>query len=222
MPMRTELSFSKQVALAASFALLAATPVAAQQLPVSIIYQNGYDAGWIEDAGQAEHFQDFMDESYYGAFVIGDDNYSYWYAGFHELETARNAALSWCESENPRNGDPCHVAAFLVPTNIPENFVSNLSEGAVDEYLEYLTYGDYKAFAVSPNGAYAYTWNYETQELADINALDLCEETASDSYGWEIGMSHECYIYSEFIGEFGMLEDTPNTPQSSLQKGDKK
>lgn len=172
--------------------------IAASAQGVEILLQNGYTVDQIHEDGHGEYFEEFIDQKFYGVFTVNEEGYSYWYAGFHDLESARNGALEWCATDVPAGVPSCEVAAYLVPASIGDGFVSGLSEAALEEYIEFLTYGAAKSFAVSPNGAYAYTWDYETQRSADQNALKICNESAEEKSDWEIGQSHDCVLFSGF------------------------
>lgn len=165
--------------------------------PAAIIFQSGYGYGWLAAQEKAEHFADFAEQPFYGAFVANEDGDSYWYSGFHNMETVRTAALAWCEIDRSAGSDPCELIAYLAPQYVDDNFVSGLSNTAIVEYTEYLEYGTSRAFAVSPNGAYAYAWDHVNQQDADEAALEICNDSAQGKSEWELGQSHACVIFQD-------------------------
>ena len=197
-------------------ALIAAKPVLAQEADVIAplpLFQNGWTEATVV-ADQGDNYLDFLDQKFYGAFAMTADGYSYWYAGFHDLESARIATLAWCEDDSPAEGLPCEIAAFLVPAEIPEGFVQGLSATAHEEFKEFMTYGSEKSFAVSANGSYAYTWDYGSSFEADREAIKLCNESAEEKADWVIGQPAGCVLYDfrDVVGGGGSSEQLLQRP----------
>ena len=179
-------------------ASLLAVPAFAQDeevIPPLPLFVNGYTEASMYDGGQGDNYNDFLSQQFYGALAMSKDGYSYWYAGFHDMEAARVAVLAWCEDDSPAEGLPCELAAYLVPAYIPDGFVHGLSASAINEFNEFMTYGSEKSFAVSANGAYSYTWDYGSSFEADREAINLCNESAQGKSDWVIGQSHGCTLY---------------------------
>lgn len=178
----------------------AGTPTLAQDddpNPPAIVFQNGYNFNWLVGQDKTDHFEEFVDQAFYGAFVANDDGDSYWYSGFHNLETARTATLAWCARDKSTGSSDCELIAYLIPKNVGADFVSGLSNTAIEEYNEYLTYGTYRAFALSANGAYAYAWDHLSQSDANAAAIEICDESAESKSEWEIGQSYSCALFNE-------------------------
>ena len=188
-------------------ALVAATPTLAQDaevIPPKPLFQNGWTEATIV-SDQGDNYYDFLDQNFYGAFAMTADGYSYWYAGFHDLESARIATLAWCEDDSPAEGLPCELAAYLIPSEVPDDFVQGLGAAAQEEFKEFMTYGNEKAFALSANGSYAYTWDYGNSFEAGREAIKLCNESAENKADWVIGQSAGCvlYDYRDLVGGGG-------------------
>ena len=199
-------------------ALFVAKPVLAQDDDAYVIapiplFQNGWTESSIA-ASQGDNYSDFLNQKFYGVFAMTSDGYSYWYAGFHDLETARTATLAWCEDDSPAEGLPCEIAAYLVPAETPEGFVQGLSATAIGEFNEFMTYDDEKAFAVSANGSYAYTWEYGSTFEAGREAIKLCNESAENKADWVIGQSAGCVLfdYRDMVGGGGASEQQLQRP----------
>ncbi len=214
--------FSNTIAAGLSVAFVASVGFGqaanAEVISPLALYQNGWNAASVAEKNQDENYADFLSQSFYGAFAMSKDGYSYWYAGFHDLDTARTAVLAWCEDDSPAEGRPCEIAAYLVPSYIPEGFISGLSAPAIGELEEFMGYGGEKSFAISANGAYAYTWDYGTAREADNEAISLCNESAEEKVDWMIGQSAGCILF-DYIGA---TATEPTAGEQLLQRPTKK
>jgi hypothetical protein len=115
----------------------------------------------------------FVGQGYFGAWAMSDDG-GYGYAsGAGSIEGARDIALAQCDSTNPGG---CTIVAELLPTGYfpagPQDFT--LSEAMAREFN---TGGraDFRAMAISEDGAYAVVWGYATQAEADAAAMADCQ-----------------------------------------------
>ncbi len=166
----------------------------------TVIFQNGYSYEWLIDHDKTDHFEEFASQEFYAAFVANEDGDSFWYSGFHNLETARISSLAWCDVDKVDGAEACELVAYLIPTNIGEDFVSGLSKSAIEEYAEFQTYETFRAFALSANGAYAYAWEHASQSNANIGALEVCNESAEDKADWITGQSRDCVLFGVTAG----------------------
>lgn len=123
---------------------------------------------------QAAYDAEFLSGStYFGAFAVAKD-FSYGYAtGINSPQAAREIALAECQ----QFADRCLVYAEIVP----EGFLPlgpgevTMSAEAAGYYLNpNPAWGDFRAMAISEDGAYSVTWNYGTRDQAAAAALADC------------------------------------------------
>ncbi len=205
--------------VAAAMLTASAISVQAQDLePISPIalFHNGWNDTKLRENGQEENYEAFLAQNFYGALAMSKDGYSYWYAGFHDIETARTAVIAWCEDDSPPEGIPCTIAAYLVPSEVPEGFIHGLSATAEVEFDEFMSFGDQKAYAISPNGAYAFTWDYGSKAEAEREAINLCNESAQAKSDWVIGQSASCVLF-DYLSATGQT-----STEQLLQRPNKK
>lgn len=131
--------------------------------------------------GTREVFEEnFMnDTNFFGAFAITKD-FSYGYVtGTNSLEAARDIALAECQKQDPR----CLIYAEIVPQGyvpLEDGQVSLAPEAAGYFNNPEPDWGNYRAMAVSENGAYSVVWNYETPRAASETAMADCTQHMID------------------------------------------
>lgn len=204
-------AFATFTLLTAAILVISASAIRAQSNDSNstVIFQNGYTYDWLIDHDKLDHFEEFATQEFYSAFVANDDGDSFWYSGFHNLETARMSALAWCDVDKVEGAEACELVAYLVPTNIDGDFVSGLSKTAIEEYNEFLTYDSFSAFAISANGSYAYAWEHASQSNANNDALEVCNGSADDKADWETGQSRECVLFGAAGGAADIAKPVP-------------
>lgn len=127
--------------------------------------------------GTREAFEDEFaaGESFFGAFAITKD-FGYGYVtGANSLEGARAIALAECLNQGPQ----CLIYAEILPEGyVPiEPGQVSLAPEAAQYYTDPdPTWGDFRAMAVSEDGAYSVVWNYGSPAEADTAALSDCSE----------------------------------------------
>lgn len=111
--------------------------------------------------------------TYFGAFAITKD-FGYGYVtGANSIEAAREIAVEECLKQGPR----CLIYAEI----IPQGYVG-LEPGQVSLAPEAANYfnnpdpswGNFRAMAVSEDGAYSVVWNYGSPAEASAAALSDC------------------------------------------------
>lgn len=128
----------------------------------------------LPDGTRGAFENDFLPESvYFGAFAITKD-FGYGYVtGANSIEAAREIALEECLKQGPR----CLIYAEI----LPEGYVA-LEPGQVSlapEAANYYTnpdpsWGNFRAMAISEDGAYSVVWNYGSPAEASAAALSDC------------------------------------------------
>lgn len=132
-------------------------------------------------AGTLAAFEDeFLDGSvYFGAFAITKE-FGYGYVtGANSIEAAREIALQECLKQGPR----CLIYAEILPQGyVPlEPGQVSLATEAADYYRNPRPdWGNFRAMAISEDGAYSVVWNYGTLSLAQDAALSDCAGYAID------------------------------------------
>lgn len=117
---------------------------------------------------------DFLDGSvFFGAFAVTKD-YAYGYVtGANSIEAARDIALSECLKHGPR----CLIYAEIVPENfspLQSGQVSLSAEAANFYHNPDPSWDQFRAMAVSEDGAYSVVWNYGSPAEAAQAALSDC------------------------------------------------
>lgn len=120
--------------------------------------------------------QDFSAGSvFFGAFAIGKD-FSYGYVtGANSPEAAREIALEECYVQT----SVCTIYAEIAPQGyqpLQSGQVSLAPEAANYFQNPDPSWGNYRAMAVSEDGAYSVVWNYETPAAAVAAAMADCQE----------------------------------------------
>ncbi|MCF2871839.1 DUF4189 domain-containing protein [Octadecabacter sp. G9-8] len=125
-------------------------------------------------------FQEFQEnfvagQPYFGAFAITKD-FGYGYVtGANSLEAAREIALEECLKQGPR----CLIYAEILPQGyVPlEDGQISLAPEAGNYYNNPdPTWGNYRAMAISEDGAYSVVWNYGSPREASDAALSDCAD----------------------------------------------
>jgi hypothetical protein len=127
--------------------------------------------------GTREAFEDDFatGEPFFGAFAITKD-FGYGYVtGANSLEAAREIAIAECMNQGPR----CLVYAELLPDGYEplESGQVSLAPEAAQYYTDPdPSWGNYRAMAISEDGAYSVVWNYGSPAEAAAAALSDCTE----------------------------------------------
>ncbi len=123
----------------------------------------------------------FLDgHDYFGAFAITKD-FGYGYVtGANSLEAARDIA----EQECLKQGPVCLIYAEILPEGYaqPEDGQVTLAAEAA-EYFNNPdpSWGDFRAMAVSEDGAYSVVWGYASPRAASQAAMDDCTSYIIDN-----------------------------------------
>lgn len=131
--------------------------------------------------GTREVFEgDFQDGSvYFGAFAITKD-FAYGYVtGANSIEAARDIATQECLKHGPR----CLIYAEIMPQGyvpITPGQVSLAPEAGNYYTNPDPTWGNFRAMAVSEDGAYSVVWNYASPREASDAALADCNSYLID------------------------------------------
>lgn len=118
--------------------------------------------------------EEFLPESvYFGAFAI-TKNFSYGYVtGANSIEAARDIAIEECLQQ----GTGCLIFAEIYPQGyepLGDGIVSLAPEAGAYYADPPADWGNFRAMAISEDGAYSIVWNYETPAAAGAAALSDC------------------------------------------------
>ncbi len=147
--------------------------------PAQIVFADGYSAnspemqGWTNDPMDAQLY-------YYGVVAASGLDYGWWADNFHNIEDARAHVLEWCNMDVPESEKPCEIVAEIIPHDSIVDLVEGISADGYLGYTEYLAEGRSKAFAISPNGAWGYAFNYDNPFEATAEAIATCNEYAAN------------------------------------------
>lgn len=125
--------------------------------------------------GTREAFEvDFLDGNvYFGAFAITKD-FGYGYVtGANSIEAAREIAIQECLKQGPT----CLIFAEILPDGyepLEPGQVTLAPEAANYFNNPEPTWGNFRAMAVSEDGAYSVVWNYPSPSEATAAALSDC------------------------------------------------
>lgn len=130
----------------------------------------------LPDGTRQAFEDDFQDGTvFFGAFAITKD-FGYGYVtGANSIEAAREIALEECLKQGPR----CLIYAEILPQGyvpLPPGQVSLAPEAANYYNNPDPTWGNFRAMAVSEDGAYSLVWNYGSPREANAAALADCNE----------------------------------------------
>ena len=118
---------------------------------------------------------EFETGMFFGAFALTKDG-GYGYAtGSNSIEAARDIAMQECLKQ----GDACLIYAELLPQGyVPlTDGQASLSPEAAQFYTQPdPSWGNYRAMAISEDGAYSVVWNHATPADARSAALADCAE----------------------------------------------
>lgn len=154
--------------LAALFAVLCAVPIGAARAQ-SLIDFGLHD---LSDAGLAA-FAAYRLAPAPKAFAVGAEGAWGWVAAVDDLDAARAMALDRCAGHSDIG---CRVVAVQAP-GLPD--ISDLPPPGQRAYEAFLRADGSKAFAVSPDGAWAWVAAAGiTGEVARARALETCAERA--------------------------------------------
>jgi len=111
--------------------------------------------------------------AYFGAFAITKDFGYGFVSGANSLQGARDIALQECLKQGPR----CLIYAEITPIGYDPLLPGQVTMSA--EASEYYTdpdpsWGNYRAMAVSEDGAYSVVWNYGSPREASDAVLADC------------------------------------------------
>ncbi len=146
--------------------------------PAKFVFADGFDEnspemfGWENDPMSGQHF-------FYGAVAASGTDYGWWADNFHSIEAARAHVLEWCNVDVPEGETPCYIVAEIHPDDSFSDLIDGLSADGHLGYEDFLREGNFKAFAISPNGAWGYAYGYETPFEANQEAIATCEEYAA-------------------------------------------
>lgn len=120
--------------------------------------------------------QSFLDENvFFGAFAITKD-FGYGYVtGANSIEAARDIAMQECLKQGPI----CLIYAEILPqgyTPLERGQVSLAPEAADYFNNPDPSWGNFRAMAISEDGAYSIVWNYGSPREATEAALSDCSE----------------------------------------------
>lgn len=114
------------------------------------------------------------DHIFFGAFAITKE-FGYGYVtGANSIEAAREIAIEECLQQ----GTGCLIYAEIYPVGfdaLPDGAISLASEASAYYNDPPTEWGNYRAMAISEDGAYSIVWNYETPARAAAAALADCE-----------------------------------------------
>jgi len=135
--------------------------------------------------GTIDAFEDdFLNGTvYFGAFAITKDFGFGYVTGANSLEGARDIALQECLKQGPR----CLIYAEIVPVGYEPLAPGQVTMTA--EAMEYYTnpdpsWGNFRAMAISEDGAYSLVWNYGSpREAADAALADCSNHVINDLPG---------------------------------------
>ncbi|HCP81505.1 MAG TPA: hypothetical protein DIT67_07875 [Octadecabacter sp.] len=121
------------------------------------------------------------EDLYFGAFAITKD-FGYGYVtGSNSIEAARDVALQECLKHAP----VCMIYAELLPIGyapLLQGQVSLSPEVAHHYNNPDPSWGNYRAIAVSEDGAYSAVWNYGSPREASEVAMSDCEGYRIDEF----------------------------------------
>jgi hypothetical protein len=158
-----------------------------------IVYMPGYNAdsegmkGWDNDPLQAQIY-------FYGAIAVSGSQYGWWADNFHTPEMARAHVLDWCNMDLPDSEPRCEIIAEIHPDDSVVDLIEGLSADGQLGYDEYLRQGTFKAFALSPNGAWGYSYDYPNALEATNGALETCDGYASEETN-PTSVDSTCYVF---------------------------
>ena len=120
------------------------------------------------------------DNTFFGAFAITKDFGYGFVTGTNSLESAHDIALQECY----KHGPVCLIYAEILPQGYAPLEAGQVSLSA--EAANYFNnpepdWGDYRAMAISEDGAYSVVWNYGSpREASDAAMSDCMEFTIND------------------------------------------
>ena len=125
--------------------------------------------------GTGEAFEDgfLVENTFFGAFAITKD-FGYGYVtGSNSIEAAREVAMQECLKQGP----VCMIYAELLPIGyvpLVQGQVSLAPEAANYFNNPDPSWGNYRAMAISEDGAYSVVWNYGSPREASAAAMIDC------------------------------------------------
>ncbi|SMX39784.1 hypothetical protein [Octadecabacter ascidiaceicola] len=113
------------------------------------------------------------EDMYFGAFAITKD-FGYGYVtGSNSIEAARDVAMQECL----KHGPVCMIYAELLPIGyvpLAQGQASLAAEAADHFNNPDASWGNYRAMAISEDGAYSVVWNYASPREASDAAMSDC------------------------------------------------
>jgi hypothetical protein len=125
--------------------------------------------------GTIQAFEDgfLVEDTFFGAFAITKD-FGYGYVtGSNSIEAAREVAIQECLKQ----GQVCMIYAELLPIGyvpLAQGQVSLAPEAANRYHNPDPSWGNYRAMAISEDGAYSVVWNYGSPREASEAAMSDC------------------------------------------------
>ncbi|AKS44789.1 hypothetical protein SAMN05444287_2297 [Octadecabacter temperatus] len=125
--------------------------------------------------GTIQAFEDgfLVEDTFFGAFAITKD-FGYGYVtGSNSIEAAREVAIQECLKQGP----VCMIYAELLPNGyvpLAQGQVALSPEAANHFNNPNPDWGNYRAMAISEDGAYSVVWNYGSPREASEAALSDC------------------------------------------------
>lgn len=122
---------------------------------------------------QAYEDEFLIDDGFFGAFAITKE-FGYGYVnGANSIEAAREIAIEECLKQGPR----CMIYAEIMPQDyvpLTDGQVALAAEAAGYFNNPDPSWGNFRAMAVSEDGAYSLVWNYGSPAEAAAAALSDC------------------------------------------------
>ncbi|MEL6519673.1 MAG: hypothetical protein AAFQ66_01835 [Pseudomonadota bacterium] len=117
---------------------------------------------------------------YFGAFAVAGDGAYGWFSRANDIETARDYALTYCESYQPVGSEfTCIVVATTVPRGFDGPGNGTLRHKAGADLWALKTdrrFAGARALAASGSGAYGFVYNRPSSAGAERDALQICEQ----------------------------------------------
>jgi len=128
----------------------------------------------LPDGTGAAYTDDFLlDTVYFGAFAITKDFGYGFVTGANSIEAAREIAIEECLKQGP----VCLIYAEILPQGyvpLGEGQISLTPEAGNHFTNPDPSWGNFRAMAVSEDGAYSVVWNYDSPREASDAALADC------------------------------------------------
>lgn len=113
------------------------------------------------------------DMAYFGAFAIGKDGAYGYVSGANSLDAARDIAFAQCE----QYADACLLYAEIHPVGYRGRVTGEvtMSNEATQYYQDPGSRPQFRAMAISEDGAYSFVWGHGSQQVANQTAMTDCQ-----------------------------------------------